>query len=181
MTNFLSYYNQNFQKDLIRFFDSIPDNSKFHEDTQNKQVFAIQHERLKPDLGHLSFLSKDEKEYFAVALFFTILVDMVCYSHFKQYYQKFNTLTRYPKFIGNCPGACNYHFHPNDIFRAMNFSRSNPISINSEDYLQYREKFKEAIPVMEYETKDFFLKYMNEINAQFFWDKCKNEFPYSYK
>jgi hypothetical protein len=30
---------------------------------------------------------------------------------------------------------------------------------------------------MEEETKDFFSKYLNEIDGQEFWEKCKAEFP----
>jgi len=66
MTDFKTYYNSNFRDDLNRFFSTIPDESKFHEDNQNKQTFSIQYERLTPAFDHLNFLDKDRKEYFAV-------------------------------------------------------------------------------------------------------------------
>ena len=122
--DFKTYYNSKFRDDLNRFFSTIPDASKFHEDTENKQVFSIQYERLTPSFDHLNFLDKDGKENFAIALFLTILTDMVCFSHFKPHYSQFRNLTRYPKFIGNCLSACRYHYHPRDIFFAMNKGRS---------------------------------------------------------
>lgn len=80
MANFKTYYYIKFRKDINRFFSTIPDSSKFHEDTQNKQTFSIQYERLTPAFGHLNFLDNDEKEYFAVALYLTVLTDMVRYT-----------------------------------------------------------------------------------------------------
>jgi hypothetical protein len=115
MTNFATYYKNRFKQDINQFFSKIPDQSRFHEDNQNKQTFSIQYERLTCDFDHLNFLPKPVKEYFGVALFFTVLTDMVCYSHFRQCYENFKQLTRYPKFIVNCPGGCHYHFHPSDI------------------------------------------------------------------
>jgi hypothetical protein len=85
-------------------------------------------------------LSLEGQEYFGVALFFTVLTDMVCFSHFKPYYSNFKSLTRYPKFIGNCPGGCNFHYHPSDIFFAMNKGRS-----AQEPHLIFFDKFIEAI------------------------------------
>ena len=41
MTDFKSYYHTKFRNDINRFFSTIPDASKFHEDTQNKQTFSI--------------------------------------------------------------------------------------------------------------------------------------------
>jgi hypothetical protein len=64
MTDFKTYYNSNFRDDLNRFFSTIPDESKFHEDNQNKQTFSIQYERLTPAFDHLNFLDKERKEYF---------------------------------------------------------------------------------------------------------------------
>lgn len=174
MTDFQTYYNSKFRDDINRFFSSIPDASKFHEDTENKQFFSIQYERLTPSFDHLDFLDKDGKENFAIALFLTVLTDMVCFAHFKPYYGKFNILTRYPKFIGNCPGGCRYHFHPSDIFFAMNKGR-----LKNEQHLVFYDKFLEAIETMEEETIDFFNQHLKEISGDTFWDKCQKEFPYT--
>jgi hypothetical protein len=173
MTDFKTYYNSNFRDDINRFFSTIPDESKFHEDNQNKQTFSIQYERLTPAFDHLNFLDKDSKENFAVALFVTVLTDMVCFSHYKPNYNKFRSLTRYPKFIGNCPGGCNYHYHPSDIFFAMNKGRT-----ASEQHLVFYDKFLEAIETMKAETIIFFKEHIAEVDGEIFWEKCQREFPY---
>jgi hypothetical protein len=181
MINFAQYYKDNFRKDINQFFSTIPDASRFHEDIQNKNTYSIQYERLTHDFDHLNFLNKEEKEFFGVALFFTILTDMVCYTHFKKNYFEFQQQTRYPKFIGNCPGGCHYHFHPSDIFSAMNFSRMKKDEILAKESLDFYLKFIEAVPTMKIEIKNFFKQNMKEINGEDFWNKCVSEFPYRVK
>ena len=173
MTNFETYYNSQFRQDINKFFSTIPDESRFHEDKENKQIFSIQYERLTPQKNHLDFLDKTSKELFGVALFFTVLTDMVCFTYYKDIYSKFQRLTRYPKFIGNCLSWCRYQLHPRDIFYAMNQGR-----VATEPHLLFIDKFTEATEVMEKETIDFFRQHLNEINGQEFWNKCKAEFPY---
>ena len=174
MTDFKTYYNSKFRDDLNQFFASIPDASKFHEDTENKQIFSIQYERLTPKFDHLNFLDKNGKENFAIALFLTVLTDMVCYSHFKLHYSKFKNLTRYPKFIGNCLAGCRYHYHPSDIFFAMNKGLS-----KTAQHLVFCDKFLGATETMNGEIINFFSQYLTEVNGETFWEKCKNEFPYN--
>ena len=176
MTDFKTYYNSKFRDDLNQFFSLIPDASKFHEDSEKKQIFSIQYERLTPTFDHLNFLGKDGKELFAVALFLTILTDMVCFSHFKPHYSKFRNLTSYPKFIGNCPGGCRYHFHPSDIFFAMNKGRS-----ATEQHLVFYNMFMEATEAMKEETINFFNQHLKEVNGETFWENCQKEFPYRKK
>ena len=179
--NFDNYYNIQFRTDIRNFFMTIPDESKYHEDRVNKQILSIQYERLsggsrmnpKDDRrDHLDFLtSKQDKENFGVALFFTILADEVFYTYYKENYNEFQNLTRYPKFIGNCLSWCHYHLHPQEVFSAMNRNSSNKNLI-------FYDTFFEAIPIMEREIKDFFCNYMPRINGQEFWDKCVAEFPF---
>lgn len=181
MTSFAQYYKDKFREDINQFFSTIPDASRFHEDNQNKQIFSIQYERLTLDFGHLNFLTNEEKEYFGVALFFTVLTDMVCYSHFKKHYFEFAQLARYPKFIGNCPGGCHYHFHPSDIFSAMNYSRQKKEEILANKRLDFYSKFIEAVPTMEFEIKSFINQNMNTISGEDFWNICVTEFSYKVK
>ena len=148
MTDFKTYYNSKFRQDINQFFSTIPDDSRFHEDKEKKQIFSIQHERLTPSKNHLDFLDKDGIEYFGVALFFTVLTDMVCYTYYKDNYEKFQSLTRYPKLIGNCLSWCHYHLHPRDIFYAMNQGRN-----ATEPNLLFIEKFFYAIETMKKETE----------------------------
>jgi len=173
MTDFKTYYNSKFRQDINQFFSTIPDDSRFHEDKEKKQIFSIQHERLTPSKNHLDFLDKDGREYFGVALFFTVLTDMVCYTYYKDNYEKFQSLTRYAKLIGNCLSWCHYHLHPRDIFYAMNQGRN-----ATEPHLLFIDKFFDAIETMKKETVDFFQEHLSEIDGETFWNKCKNEFPY---
>lgn len=175
MNDFDKYYNGQFRNDLQRFFATIPDDSKFHEDKEHKQVYSIQYGRLTKEHNHLDFLSTNQdKINFAVALFFTILVDEVCYTHFKSDYPTFRQLTRYPKFIGNCLTMCRYHLHPSDIFIAMNKDRQG----SSNGYLVFYDTFFNANPIMERETLDFFSRHLKTINGKEFWEHCTKEFPY---
>lgn len=173
MIDFKTYYNYNFREDLNKFFSTIPDHSKFHEDIEHKQIISIQYERLTPERNHLDFLDKEKKELFGVALFFTVLVDMVCFTYYKQHYAKFQRLTRYPKLIGNCLSWCHYHLHPNVIFNAMNQRRS-----AKEPHLLFINKFSQALEPMEQETIDFFNQYLTEVSGTEFWNRCIAEFPY---
>lgn len=173
MADFKTYYNSEFRKDINMFFSTVPDESKFHEDTENKQVFSIQHEKLTPNKNHLDFLDAEQKEYFAVALFFTVLIDMVFYTYYKNEYTKFNNLTKYPKLIGNCLSWCRFHLHPREIFNAMNHGKR-----ANEKHLIFIEKFNQAIEPMKIETLNFINQHLTEIDANEFWRKCKNEFPY---
>ena len=173
MTDYRTYYNTTFRQDINQFFSTIPDESRFHQDKEKKQILSIQYERLTTSKNHLDFLNSDDREYFAVALFFTILSDMVCYTYYQGYYNKFQSLTKYPKLIGNCLSWCRYHLHPKEIFVAMNQGKT-----ATEKHLVFRDKFLEAIEPMKDEMTDFFENYLTEINGEDFWNKCKNEFPY---
>ncbi len=178
MTNFETYYLTKFRQDINQFFSTIPDQSKFHEDNQNKQTLSIQYERLTREFDHMNFLSADDKVNFGVALFFTVLVDEVCYTHFHSNYETFRRLTLYPKFIGNCLSWCHYHLHPRDIFNAMNQTQIKSQDNTSFNRLDFYDKFNEAIPIMKTEILNFFKQYLSDVDEQQFWEKCKIEFPY---
>ena len=98
---------------------------------------------------------------------------MVCFAHFKPNYWRFQSLTRYPKFIENCPGGCHYHYHPKDIFWAMNKRKE-----LTQEHLLFYDKFIEAIEKMQNETIQFVKEHLEEINGELFLSKCINEFPY---
>lgn len=55
MIDFKTYFNSEFRKDINIFFSTIPDESKFHEDREYKQLFSIQYEKLTPSKNHLDF------------------------------------------------------------------------------------------------------------------------------
>ena len=175
---FDEYYGQVFRTDIQRFMMSIPAESRNHD--YDKSVFTIQYEKLTKDTPHLDVIAQDQRAHFAIALFLCILVDEVCYTHFKTQYAKFRTLTLYPKFIGNCPGGCYYHFHPKDIFAAINYSRDGQNAERRPDITVYT-LFDEASDVMKSEVFDFFTQHMTTIDPMEFWRRCVGEFPYKTK
>jgi hypothetical protein len=172
---FREYYRQQFRTDVERFMMSIPAKSRNHD--YDKSVFTIQFKRLTKDTLHLNVVAPEHRPHFSIALFLSVLVDQVCYTHFRQQYDQFRVLTLYPKFIGNCPGGCHYHFHPSDIFAAINFSQNGRCNARRPDVVVYN-LFDEASDVMKGEVFDFFTNHMKTINPVNFWEKCVCEFPY---
>lgn len=55
----------------------------------------------------------------------------------------------------------------------MNKGRS-----KTEQHLVFYDKFLEATETMKVEIINFFSQYLTEVNAETFWKKCQNEFPY---
>lgn len=93
------------------------------------------------------------------------------------YYDKFQNLTRYPKFVGNSPSTDRTNFPPRDIFSAFNYSRDKEKMFDSKD-VDFLTAFSEAKPVMKKETVEFFKTHIIEINGEDFWKKCERELPY---
>jgi hypothetical protein len=172
---FADYYNHQFRDDIQQFMLSIPRESRCH-DTDTHE-FTIQYATLTKDTEHLDVIAAQYRAIFVVALFFTVLVDEVAYTHYRAHYPQFRTLTMYPKFIGNCPGSCHYHFHPRDVFAAVNFSRDSQNTGRRPD-IQPRDAFLEAVEPMKLEVIDFFSKHMPQIDGCEFWSKCASEFPF---
>lgn len=176
MTEFETYYTTKFRQDILIFFSTIPERSKHTFSMGDRSAFTIQYQTLTKDFNHLDFLDIKEKAFFGTALFFTVLVDQVCFSHFPQHYIKFRKLTLYPKFVGNSPSTDQTNFCPSEIFAAFNYSRDDKKK-NETPRIEFWEVFNNALPVMEKETTDFFKKHLTEIGGQSFWDLCKREFP----
>ena len=175
MNEFEKYYNEKFRQDIQTFFSKIPERSKHTFD--NRKIFSVQYQTLTKDFDYLDFLNKEMKAYFGTALFFTVLVDQVCYSHYQDYYDKFQNLTRYPKFVGNSPSTDRTNFPPSDIFSAFNYSRDKETMFNTEN-VEFWTAFNQAKPIMKKETVEFFEKHLSQIDGQEFWSKCERELPH---
>jgi len=178
MINFLTYYNNKFRQDINQFFSKIPERSK--HTLEDKTIFTIQYQTLTKDFNYLDFLDIKQKAFFGTALYFTVLVDQVCYSLYRQHYDNFSRLTFYPKFVGNSLSTDQTNFNPCDIFAAFNYSRDDKKK-NETPRIEFWETFNNAVPVMENETKNFFKDHLAAIDGQLFWDNCKKEFPYRLK
>jgi hypothetical protein len=175
LNNFDKYYNGQFRQDIQTLFAKVPDRSKHTFDDRN--VFTIQYQALTKDFNYLDFLDINQKAYFGTSLFFTVLVDQVCYTYYRQYYDKFCRLTLYPKFVGNSPSTDRTNFPPRDIFGAFNYSRNKEKMVNMPN-VEFWPTFNEAIPIMEREIKDFFKNHLSEIDGKQFWNKCVKELPH---
>ncbi|MEZ5013593.1 MAG: hypothetical protein R2794_04815 [Chitinophagales bacterium] len=175
MNEFDKYYNGQFRQDIQTFFSKIPERSKHTFD--DRKIFTVQYQTLTKDFDYLDFLDNERKAYFGTALFFTVLVDQVCYSHYNDYYDKFENLTRYPKFVGNSPSTDRTNFPPRDIFNAFNYSRDKEKMFDSEN-VEFWKPFNEAKPVIKNETVYFFKNHLSDIDGEEFWNRCEQELPF---
>lgn len=191
MTSFKTYYKQNFQRDLLNFVGQIPIDGNKH---YNKNEFNIQYFFLTPQYNYLEVIPQDRQGLFAVALFWTVLVDQTFYSNYRYAYQTFQKKTLYPKFIGNCTAPslmsseCGHHQHPKKILKAINdtFDKGNRYGFDREIFekgeskkprpkIIYETYLQEAKQVMKEEIRDYFINHQPEINWTNFWTYCERE------
>lgn len=191
MNNYIQYYKNDFQTDIFKFLQALPDKTKFH---YSKSEITIQYFTLTPNYDFLDTISTEKQPYFFIALFWTVLIDQVVYTHFKKYYSNFQRLTLYPKFIGNCTGTgfftseCGHHQHPKKILFAMNDynDSGNRFDFDKEPFLKnirypkrqiiaYEINFRQSIFEMEKEISEYFKKYQPEIDNKICWQLCLNE------
>ena len=156
------YYGDPFRNDIHEVIASRP--------TPDRHILegreaVIQPHNLTTENPAICSWASERLELFATTLFFTTLVDQVCYSYYRDSYPHFQSLTRYPKFKGDCPGGCNSNLHPRSIFRVVGIgSISSPI-------------FDEAVGIMRKEVIDFFQNILKNVDGGEFWRKCLNELP----
>lgn len=174
---YADYYRQKFRADLLDFISSLPSRGLHH--SANKAEYTIQYSRLTKGTKHIDVIQENHRDNFVVALFFTVLVDMVFYTYYKPDYPKFQKLTMYPKFIGDCLSACRVHFHPSAIFEGVNNSSWMDTTISGRPDINPSKSFNQAIGVMKNEVYDFFEKHMQQIDPEEFWNRCTFEFPHN--
>lgn len=185
---FKTYYKEYFEQDILKFVKQIPIQGNKHYDKQN---FNIQYFFLTPNYRYLDIVPTNRQGYFAVALFWSVLIDQVCYSKFRFAYDKFHSKTLSPKFIGNCTAPslmsseCGYNQHPNKVLQAINdyFDKGNRFDFDREIFkkdeienkrvkIYFDEIFEESKSVIMEEIKAYFEKHQPEINWEEFWGKC---------
>lgn len=171
--NFAEYYHGQFRSDLNRFLMSIPTESRHH--AYDKTLFTIQIERLMGDKPHILEVPEESRADFAVGLFWTILVDEVCYTHFRSSYDRFQRLTRYPKLIGSCPSGCRYHLHPQQIFNVMR-SGSRTVKLNQASG-NVDGVLRESVEVMKAEMLEFCQQHLPVVRGMDLWNHCAVELP----
>lgn len=185
---FKIYYKEYFRQDMSAFVRQIPIKGNKHYDMQN---FNIQYFFLTPNYQYLDIVPANRQGYFAVALFWTILIDQVCYSKFQFAYDNFLSKTMYPKFIGNCTAPslmsseCGHNQHPSKVLLAINdyFDKGNSFDFDREIFkkdevgakrekIYFDEIFEKSKSVVMEEIKDYFEKHQPEINWEEFWREC---------
>ncbi len=191
MVDFKTYYKQYFQRDLQNFMDQIPVDGNKHYD---RNGFNIQYFFLTPRYKYLDIIPPDRQGLFAVALYWTVLIDQVVYSSFRKYYLNFQAKALNLKFIGNCTAPslksseCGHHQHPRKILLAINdeVDKGNRNDFDREIFksdennkarlhIDYFQIFEQAKHVMKLEAKDFFENHIPEISWPDFWMICEKE------
>jgi hypothetical protein len=191
LTDFKTYYKQYFQRDLLNFVGQIPIVGNKHYDSNE---FNIQYFFLTPQYKYLEVIPQDRQGLFAVALFWTVLVDQTFYSNYRHLYQTFQRKTLYPKFIGNCTAPslmsseCGHHQHPRKLLQAINdtadkgnrfdFEREifkKDESKQSRQFIDYLTILDQSKQVMQDEIKEYFENHQQEISWTEFWTKCERE------
>ena len=189
--DFKNYYLTKFQSDLLTFLSNIPEKGKHH---YNDGDTTIQYFMLTPQYTYLDKVPLENLSYFAVALYWTVLIDQVYYAHFKSEYPTFKKNTLYPKFIGNCTAPslmsseCGHHQHPSKILKAINdfddkgnrldFDRvhfDKDISKSTRNNISIAMVMTESNSVMEQETKKYFDQFKPPIDLNNFWQHCLAE------
>jgi hypothetical protein len=169
----------------------IPINGNKHYD---RNEFNIQYFFLTPQYRYLDIIPQDRQGLFAVALYWTVLVDQTFYSYYRQSYYVFRQKTLYPKFIGNCTAPsmmsseCGHHQNPRKILQAVNdtLDKGNSYGFDREIFekdeceksrlrIEYETYLVEARKVIKEEIIDYFINHQHEISWTDFWAKCEQE------
>lgn len=191
MTDFKTYYKEQFQRDLLNFVGQIPIDGNKHYD---RNEFNIQYFFLTPQYKYLNIIPQDRQGLFAIALFWSVLVDQTFYSNYRLSYPPFQRKTLYPKFIGNCTSPslmsseCGHHQHPRKILQAINDTtdKGNRFDFEREIFkkdesnqprlvIDYFSTIEQARQVIKDEIKDYFENHQPVISWEEFWTKCERE------
>ncbi len=168
---FAEYYGARFRDDLARVLGSAPAPNHLSEDAAE---VVIQPRVLSRQNQTLRLWPAERRALFGVALFFTVLLDQVCYTCFPALYESFRRLTEYPKFKGDCPGGCYQHLHPSLILSSL----GRPPGVTDSTVLpEYAQLLGEAIPVMQRKVREFCRDHFPALDAPAFWDRCLAEVP----
>jgi hypothetical protein len=191
VTDFKTYYKQQFQRDLLNFVGKIPiDGNKYND----RNEFNIQYFFLTLQYKYLNIIPQDRQGLFAVALIWTVLVDQTFYSNYINSYPTFQRKTLYPKFIGNCTAPslmsseCRHQQHLRNILQAINDTadKGNRFDFEREifkkdennqqrQFINYLTILNQTREVMKVEIKDYFENHQSEISWSDFWTKCERE------
>lgn len=167
--HFNDYFPDTYHRHLERFYASLPEGILRHEDVRRQGIPCIQFPYLAGmvDSKYLDFLSDAEIAYFGVALHFEILFDMVCYTHFQTIHADFRAVTKYPKFIGGCPGACHIRNYPHQVFDALRL-----LCEKRGCAFDYRGVLRQSMDPMRVHITTLIATHGLRVDPDAFWAKC---------
>ena len=149
------YYYQTFPSDLALLFRGF-------DPHEHAGILALGYIWMYRDCAQLSQVPADHRSPFLACLYFTVLVDQAMHTHFGCESQRFEELTRYPKFrVGLGHPA---HMNPVLIL-------DKPIHHGFVTADAVREVIPEAMTLFVDETASFFRDHMPQIGAQDFFDR----------
>ncbi len=144
--NIKNYYQSQFRNDMNLFIG----NSNF-------PYFGHDWES---DCKRLEKISKEKRKYFLFCLYFTVLVDQAVYTYYRNNYQEFQKLTKYPKF---CHGLSQFQKNPRKIL-------CSPVDNGFVDKNEILSIIEEGINLFIDEVVDFSQNYFKYINVKDFFN-----------
>lgn len=163
---FLEYYHDGFRGDLAEVLGAaVPCPTVGHRGLQPRCVTM--------ENRAIAVMSEEQHTSFALALYLCVLADQVMYTYFRHHYARFAGLTRYPKWKGDCPGACYHHVHPNAILLAIGGDLD---WRNTRKPLPRVLALIDVIPQFRFEVDSFVRDHMPELGTEL-WERCAREFP----
>ncbi|MCK4744748.1 hypothetical protein KAS41_01665 [Candidatus Parcubacteria bacterium] len=138
------YYYKKYRKDFENFWKNVPNRNDY---VTGEPLFKFAGLIKKNNFDTLSKISQENQPFFLSALGCTILIDQVIFTYFKEDYQRFQGLTKYPKMWAGWMNANPWMvFHQNVRL---------PRNINKDKIINEFSKFAEFFIK---DLKDFFEK-----------------------
>lgn len=174
--NFDAYYNGEFRRDVQEVVRAARGIQR-HEGWDGEVI--IQLPSLSRENRAIAEMGSDRLAQFAVALYFTILVDEVMYTYFRGSYPRFRELTMYPKLVGGCPGGCHTRLEPELVFRVINGGLRDRGSCLVAPTIEprYLKALRAATPDLQREVGSFFQEHMPGVDDGAVWRHCIAEPP----
>jgi hypothetical protein len=173
--SFSDYYKIQFRTDLNSVIEGAKTMGSIGQHV-NETPLKLQSMTVSTKNPTISSWSKVQSDLFASALYYTVLIDQACYSDFGYFYEDFQQLTVYPKYVGQCLSICHIHLNPSFILKHVGGNKGvDHSSINPMQLSKRQRLVLDAMPFMKSEVLQFIEKFMPELNGEEFWKVCEQE------
>lgn len=162
--NFTDYYRNKFSVDLKRVMELRPSHD-------NRDEVMIQPVTVSTRNLWIRRMPPARQRAFAVSLYLTFLVDQVAYTYFQPQYERFRALALYPKWRGDCPGACCFMLDPESVLWAVG-AQPGQILPSAPETINF---LRESIPAMQAEVDRFVAENLPEMGGEL-WHRCAAEY-----